>query len=185
MPKRPELIPPPPVPRKGQKPEPGDSDEWDPSADIDAWDPVPTDDFDDRDWPDDPPCPLDAPMDDAPEVSEEVDEAFIDDVPDDLPLDNDDFGLPAIDEPPDEDLWDEPIVVPWKTTGWLPEHDLTLPVVLEVTEAHSCWVGGPGGQTRVILEGLALEVELIGVEGSPQQIRLGRNAISNRVLVKP
>jgi hypothetical protein len=184
MTKRPVLPPPPSVDRRVPVPKTDPNDVPDPNADFDEWEPDLTEDFDSEDWPDDAPGPFDDVFDEAPDLR--IDDDPIGHAPDDLPLaGDDDLEILHADLPLDDDLLDEPVVVPWKTSGHLPEHDVTLPVVLEVTEAHSHWVGGPGGQTRVIIAGLALEVELIAIDGSPQQIRLGRDAISGRLLVQP
>jgi len=192
MSKRPTL----PTPRSGKKisddralPAVPDSDPHDDDYDSRADVPDEAEDLDDEfdasDWPDD------EPLDEGDEEPDEAPDAHAlddlgQDAPDDTPLEIDE----AYEEPEDEldgddDGFDEPVVVPWRTSAHLPDHGLELPVVLDVTAEHSRWIGGPSGRTRITLAGLELDVDLIGSENPDSSLQLGRDAIAGRLLVAP
>jgi len=160
---------------------PADSDDdLDPLSDL----PDETDeldhDFDTQEWPDDIPLAEDEEAEDA----EPLADPFPEDVPDDAPTNLDDLEDPHL--PVDEDdLYDEPITLSWKTTARLPDHDVELPALLDSNAEHSRWIGGPSGLTRVLLPGLILEVDLIGVPGPDAHLELGRDAISGKLLIAP
>jgi hypothetical protein len=162
-----------------------DDDELDPSFDIEDEGTELDDAFMGRDWPDDEPLAFDEfDVEDLQVVqTEEIDLDEVDDAPteDDLSEEEVFFNVTLIED----NLDDERTIVPWSTTARLPQHDLELPVVLDVAASTSRWIGGPGGLTTVELEGITLEVALIATPGSPAEIRLGRDAISGKLLVKP
>ncbi len=164
-----------------------DDDVLDPKLDLDdEADEQLDDEFDATDWPDDEPMPFE---DD--EQLLELEEDFAIDEDDDeeddsQTVDDDEEDISNTDLPDEfDDLHPELVVVPWKTTAHLPEHDLDLPAILDATAETSTWVGGPGGLTQVSIAGLAIEVQLIATQGPTAQITLGRDAISGRLLVQP
>ena len=138
---------------------------------------VPDDPF--GDWLPDLPEPQEAPLDLDP--------------PDD---ENPDFWLPELDiaEPPLDFDAAEPVILDWSTTAHLPAFMADIPTILDPTLARSIWVIPPG--TRPPNSSPTLMVELvIGLfrttvevqleEGEEPGLRLGRDALAGKALVRP
>ena len=86
---------------------------------------------------------------------------------------------------PTEDL----AVLPWRIEASLPEEGITLPTILDPTASTSRWIiPSPPEQRKVLmvvrLKDLEFQVELIVEQGSSAQLRLGRDALAGRVLVR-
>ena len=165
-----------------------DDDALDPSFDVEDEDEEIEDDFDQIDWPDDEEMPHNDGDDDDLQVAptEEIDFDDIDDDGAEFDPDDDNlFSNDLNDEEEEEDLDDELPVLPWKGTATLPEHNVEIAVILDVTAPTSTWIQGPGGRTRVVLSGVVLDVDLAAEAGDSPCLRLGRDAISGRLLVKP
>ena len=104
----------------------------------------------------------------------QADEALLGPWPDDEPLSDDDCPL------------GEPVVLDWSTTATLPEHGLTLPVVLDPTRPTSHWFGAPAGCAQPVLvqlQSLSFRVALVLEAGDTPELRLGRDALRDRIAV--
>jgi len=163
-----------------------DDDDLDPAFDIEDDGDELLEDFDQRDWPDDEPLTIDEADNDDLQVAptEEIDFDDIDDEASEYDP-TEDHVFSNVEPVEDDELDDEMAIVPWKSTANLPEHGAQITVILDVTSQKSAWVGGPGGATKIELAGLTLDVDLLAEEGPTAWIRLGRDAISGRLLVQP
>ena len=124
--------------------------------------------------PTDPTDALDPDADYDPASLLQADAALLGPWPDDEPLGDDDCPL------------GEPIVLDWSTTASLPEHGLTLPVVLDPTRPTSHWVGAPADCAQPVLvqlQTLTFRVSLCPEDGDTPQLCLGRDALRDRIAV--
>jgi hypothetical protein len=111
----------------------------------------------------------------------------------DGPDDADDGSWTPEPEPPSELLdlgTGEPIVLGWREQATLPEHGVTVPAVLDPTRATSEWTvptRPPVAELSVLITIGAFQatVRLSLRDGPEAQLRLGRDALAGRVLIRP
>lgn len=130
-----------------------------------------------EDWPDDE--PLDDLLEPDEPLREEELEVFVDDEP---PLDALDLDDEAGLEELELDL-EEPLILPWRTRARLPEHDLTLPAILDPTAERTTWFGGVPGRLRVELGEVSVRIDPFVVPAEERSLRIGRDVLSGRIVV--
>ena len=101
----------------------------------------------------------------------------------DLPLDL----LQEWHEEPDEDL-DALVVLPWKTKGQLSDSNAETVLHLDPTLAQSIWSGPestkPDNLLRTLrIQGIEFKVQFQWQNAPTERLTLGRDALTNRVLI--
>lgn len=158
--------------------DPGEDDAIDPHSD---WpdDEAPAD----RDlelleeWPDD--QPVDDPTGEAPLALEP--DFFVD-------VDDDDDGGTELEASAEVGVLEPepilPVVLPWRTRAWLPEHGRTVDALLDPTLERTRWSGGEPGLLKIVLGEVEALVEVEVVAGAQELLRVGRDVLSGRILVE-
>ncbi len=158
------------------------------AAEEDGDESWPPDQVADEDWnldagiPDDPP---DDPLSDdaAPEPLLDLD----------APDDADDASWVPEDVPPEAELPTDPtdpLTLSWREVARLPEHDVEVPAILDPTVPGSTWtvpVHLPVATLDLLVEIGAFQarVHVVIREGRTAELRLGRDALAGKVLVRP
>lgn len=132
---------------------------------------------------------------DLPELTElsgtvDMDLEWHDDDPEDgpdatLPLDD------GIDEPlsitlsDSSDTMQDIVVLPWKTTGRVPNHDKDIAVQLDPSQPHSTWYTQNMARPTegFTVQGLPITVPFHKTKAETELVVLGRDALSNRILI--
>lgn len=102
-----------------------------------------------------------------------------------LPLDD------RIDEPlsitlaEPSDTMQDIVVLPWKTTGRVPNHDEDIAVQLDPSQPHSTWY--TQNMSRITegftVQGLPLTVPFHKTKAETELVVLGRDALTHRILI--
>lgn len=132
--------------------------------------------------PDDPP--------DEPLIADEVPELPFDlEAPDDL---DDGTWVPdpdVADDPLPSDP-SEPLILSWREMARLPEHGVEIAAILDPTVATSSWivpVHAPAPNLSLLVEigAFSTRIDVAVREGRTPELRLGRDALAGKVLVRP
>lgn len=163
----------------------------------------------------DPPPPTDEPgdawaLDDASAEGDFVPDPGVPDDPPDAPLPVDDFAEPELDllapddaenttwtpDPPaEEDMpWivdpTDAILLSWREIARLPDHGVEVPAILDPTVASSTWTVPahvPVRRLDILVEigAFRAQVDVEVREGRTAELRLGRDALTGKVLIRP
>jgi hypothetical protein len=132
--------------------------------------------------PDDPP--------DAPLALDEPPEPELDlDAPDDLE-DGTWEPDPISEEAPLPLDPTEPVTLGWRETARLPEHGVEVPAILDPTVPTSTWIvpaHPPIANLPLVVEigAFRVRIDVVVREGRTAELRLGRDALAGRVLIRP